>query len=141
MKTISEMKHDENTKAAEIIKNMPNAAILPCTGKTSSHMGENGEVVYKYNGSFCGASFAIPQIAGLFLLAKQIDPSIIYDEFIEIVKNPERLNSDGMMYVDAEKIIEEISKRSKIKGQPLSISQKVSQRISSDRLLRETTIY
>ena len=69
--------------------------------------------VYKYNGSVCGASFAIPQIAGLFLLARQIDKKINFDEFVEIVKNPKRVNKDGKMYLDAKEVIEEIKYRSR----------------------------
>lgn len=69
--------------------------------------------VYKYNGSVCGASFAIPQIAGLFLLARQIDEKINFDEFVDIIKNPKRVNKDGKMYLDAKEVIEEVQDRSR----------------------------
>lgn len=110
-------KYDENTTPGKsLIKARGNVlgkkhdmAVLPCTGVTCMENGKEG--VYKYIGSFCGASFAIPQIAGLFLLARQIDPEIKYKDFIDIVKNPERMNSDGMRYVDFKETIKEIQER------------------------------
>ena len=113
LKTISNRESDENSRIDKVIKNIPSTVILPATGRTNIHMGEDGKPIYKYNGSLCGASYAIPQIAGLFLLARQIDSSIRYDEFINVVKNPKRLNPEGMMYVDAEEICKEISEREK----------------------------
>ena len=110
MKTMSKMEVDENSKGGKVIKNMKNTAILPCTGRTSLQIGK--EEVDKYNGSVCGASFAIPQVAGLFLLAKQRNPSISYDEFIEIIKNPERLNPEQMMYVEPKEILKAKSLKS-----------------------------
>lgn len=111
-------KYDESTtpgksltKArANVFGKESDMAVLPCTGVTCLENGKEG--VYKYMGSFCGASFAIPQVAGLFLLARQIDKSISYDEFIEIVKNPER-EKDGMMYVDFKETLKEIYERKK----------------------------
>lgn len=111
MELISKMPCDENSRVGKIKKNIPNTAVIPCTGRTSVQVGE--ETVYKYNGSLCGASFAIPQIAGVFLLARQIDSSVRYDEFIGILKNSERLNSEGMMYVDAKEIVNEVRERRK----------------------------
>ena len=95
----------------------------------------NGKKGYKYNGSVCGASFAIPQIAGLFAIARQIDPLILYNEFIEIVKNPERLNSEGMMYVDSEEIVKKIQERSKTKGEILEETESLK---NTQTLGRET---
>ena len=66
--------------------------------------------VYKYNGSVCGASFAIPQIAGLFLLSRQIDKEIRFNEFIEIIKNPQMVNKDGTNYINASELIEQVEK-------------------------------
>lgn len=71
--------------------------------------------VYKYNGSVCGASFAIPQIAGLFLLSRQIDKEIRFNEFIEIIKNPQMVNKDGTNYVNASEIIKQVEKNRMIK--------------------------
>lgn len=67
--------------------------------------------VYKYNGSVCGASFAIPQIAGLFLLSRQIDKEIRFNEFIEIIKNPQMVNKDGTNYINASELIEQVEKK------------------------------
>ena len=113
LKTISNRESAENSRNDKVIKNIPSTVILPAAGRTNIHMGEDGKPIYKYNGSLCGASYAIPQIAGMFLLARQIDSSIRYDEFMNVVKNPKRLNPEGMMYVDAEEICKEISEREK----------------------------
>ena len=66
--------------------------------------------VYKYNGSVCGASFAIPQIAGLFLLSRQIYKEIRFNEFIEIIKHPQMVNKDGTNYINANEIIKQVEK-------------------------------
>lgn len=71
--------------------------------------------LYKYNGSVCGASFAIPQIAGLFLLSRQIDKEIRFNEFIEIIKNPQMVNKDGTNYINASEIIKQVEKNRMIK--------------------------
>lgn len=71
--------------------------------------------VYKYNGSVCGASFAIPQIAGLFLLSRQIDKEIRFNEFIEIIKKPQMVNKDGTNYINASEIIKQVEKNRMIK--------------------------
>lgn len=83
--------------------------LIPVTGRTSSYINDDGEEVYKYNGSFCGNSFAICQVAGMFLLAKQIKPNIRYDEFIEIAIDTAKTNKDNMMkYLDVKEIIEKL---------------------------------
>ena len=71
--------------------------------------------VYKYNGSVCGASFAIPQIAGLFLLSRQIDKEIRFNEFIEIIKNPQMVNKDCTNYINANELIKQVEKNRMIK--------------------------
>lgn len=71
--------------------------------------------VYKYNGSVCGASFAIPQIAGLFLLSRQIDKDIRFNEFINIIKSPQMVNKDGTNYINASEIIKQVEKNRMIK--------------------------
>ncbi len=129
-------KYDENstpgkslTKARDnVLRKEHDMAVLPCTGVTCLKDGKEG--VYKYIGSFCGASFAIPQVAGLFLLARQIDPEIKYKDFINIVKNPERMNSDGMMYVDFKETIKEIQERKQQKETPF-ISNESTKKIAN----------
>lgn len=79
--------------------------LIPVTGRTSSYINDDGEEVYKYNGSFCGNSFAIGQVAGLFLKARQVDKSISYGNFIKIARNTAKTNEDNMKYLDADGII------------------------------------
>ena len=90
--------------------------LIPVTGRTSSYTNDDGEEVYKYNGSFCGNSFAICQVAGLFLLARQIQPQISYDEFINTIKESQKENSEHRVYVDPKDIIEKIKEKSEAKG-------------------------
>ncbi len=78
--------------------------------------------VYKYNGSVCGASFAIPQIAGLFLLSRQIDKEISFDKFIEIVRDPKIINKDGMKYINAKEIINKVKENKKMRRESKLIS-------------------
>lgn len=87
--------------------------LIPVTGRTSSYINDDGEEVYKYNGSFCGNSFAICQAAGMFLLAKQINPNIRYDEFIEIARDTAKTNKDNMKYLDADGIITKVKEMEK----------------------------
>ena len=79
--------------------------LIPVTGRTSSYINNDGEEVYKYNGSFCGNSFAIGQVAGLFVKARQVDKSISYGNFIKIARNTAKTNEDNMKYLDADGII------------------------------------
>lgn len=139
MKTMSDMQYDENSKGGKVLKNIPNTVILPCTGRTSLQIGN--EKVYKYNGSVCGASFAIPQVAGIFAIARQIDPSIRYDEFSEIVKNPERLNPEGMMYLDSEEVVKEIYEKSKTKGETLKGQRGKEQQETQSTVEKNEKIY
>lgn len=71
-------------------------AVISSAGRTSVHIGKNGKPVYKYNGSLCGNSFAICQTSGLLAGAKSINSSILFDEFIRILKKPGKSNPEGM---------------------------------------------
>ena len=92
----------------DIGKKFDKNKLIPVIGRTSSYINSDGEEVEKYNGSFCGNSFAICQAAGLFLLARQIQPKISYDEFIETIKKSQKENSEHRMYVDPKDVIEKI---------------------------------
>ena len=82
--------------------------LIPVTGRTSSYINDDGEEVYKYNGSFCGNSFAIGQVAGLFLNARQVDKSISYGNFIKIARNTAKTNNEDMKYLDVNEFIEKL---------------------------------
>ncbi len=81
--------------------------LIPVTERTSSYIDDKGEEIFKYNGSFCGNSFAIGQVAGMVLLAKQIKPNIRYDEFIKIAIDIAKTNED-MKYLDVNEFIEKL---------------------------------
>lgn len=96
VKTIyeNEIQYDKNSEMGKRIEAQKekgkNAIIMPFAGRTSIHTGKSGKPTEKYNGSFCGASYAIPQIEGLFLLERQINKDISFDEFIGKLRNPEK---------------------------------------------------
>ena len=138
MKTISELPCDENSRGGKVIKNLNNTVLIPCTGRTSLQTGK--ERVYKYNGSVCGASFAIPQVAALFAIARQIDPSIKLNEFIGIIKNPERLNSEGMMYVDPEEMVEKLIEKSKTNERTQEKKEKELMEMYKDEGINQTDL-
>ena len=94
--------------------------------------------VYKYNGSVCGASFAIPQIAGLFLLSRQIDKEISFDKFIEIVRDPKIINKDGMKYINAKEIINKVKENKKMRRESKLISYSHDQK--SDQYFEDMKI-
>lgn len=125
METVKENyeQYDEKGKARKIIDKMDESVVLPCTERTCVHCGKDGKPIYKYYGSLCGSSHAIPQIAGLCLLAKQkarqLDQSISYEDFIGIVKNKNRLNSEKRMYVDAKESVNEIDIKEILKKIPI----------------------
>lgn len=116
MKKILNVPCNDRT-AAGVKEKILNALILPCTGRTSVNIGEDGQPVYKYNGTFCGASFAITQEAAIFAMAKQLDSSIKDEDIINILKNTAKSNLEGMLYVDLEGFVKEIKERSKIQEQ------------------------
>ncbi len=142
MKTMSELPCDKNSRGGKVIKNLPNTVLIPCTGRTSLQVREEKEdkEEYKYNGSVCGASFAIPQVAALFAIARQIDPSIKLNEFIEIIKNPERLNSEGMMYVEPEEMVKKLVEKSKTNENTQEQKEKKLIQIYKDKKINQTDL-
>ncbi len=121
MEEILNMEYDKDSpigkRISNVKNNVPNSILIPSDGRTSVQTNKKG---YKYIGSFCGASFAIAQIAGLFLDARQINKSISFDDendlnsFIAIAKETSKTNSEGMKYLDAEALLTEIEKRKKL---------------------------
>ena len=111
LKKICEHPNSNKGKVATIKEAIMKSIILPYTQRTSTYIsiGKDGkkEIVDKYNGSFCGASFVISQIAGLFLKARQVDKSISFDEFIGIARDTAK-TYDNMKYLDAKGIIEKV---------------------------------
>ena len=61
---------------------------VPCGGRTTLQIEGNG---YQYIATSC-ASYSIPQVAGLFAIAKQLDPNISFKEFSIIAKEKSSLN-------------------------------------------------
>lgn len=114
-----DFQYDEKSPIGEKIKSTiqkrKDATIMPFAGRTSIHTGKNGKPVKKYNGSLFGASFAIAQVAGLFLLTRQKKKDISFKEFIKVIKDTREKNSEGVMTTTARKIVEEVKNNNKSK--------------------------
>lgn len=65
---------------------------------------------YKYENNCGCASWSIPQVVGLFCLAKQVNENIKYDDFTNIAKRTCLENSNGVKIVNAVEMINEINK-------------------------------
>ena len=91
-------------KIKEWMDELPSKIIIPCAGRTHSQIGGG----YQYNGVGC-ASWSIPQVAGLYCLAKQIDKDISYDDFIKSIKETASQQKIGfsLNLLDATKLIEQ----------------------------------
>lgn len=100
----------------EVEEKFDGKILIPVLERTSSYINDAGEKVDKYNGSFCGNSFAICQVAGLFLKARQVDKSISFDTFIKIARETAKLNDENMKYLDAEGIIKKVKDEEKNKN-------------------------
>lgn len=116
IKQASETKSSEEgmENRLKIVRENDDKVLIPCTGMTS--VKENVENLDKYYGSVCGASFPTTILGSLFALARQKDFNITKDNFFEIMRSTARLNTKGMMYVDAKEMIKEVEKRSKTKN-------------------------
>lgn len=118
-----DFQYDKNSffgkKIDETKEKSKNSTVMPFAGRTSIHTGKNGQPVEKYNGSLCGASFAIAQVSGLFLLARQEDKDLSFYNFVKIIKDTRMKNQEGIMYASATEIINEVKERSKTREETL----------------------
>ena len=64
---------------------------------------------YKYENTMGCASWSIPQVVGLYCLAKQVNPDITYEEFVDITKQTaHKPNKNGVRLIDAVALIKEV---------------------------------
>ncbi len=63
---------------------------------------------YKYENDCGSASWCIPQVVGLFCLAKQINKSIKYNDFVDLIKNSFIENSNGTKIVNTIEMIKKV---------------------------------
>ena len=86
---------------------------IPCGGRTYPQVGENN---YKYS-AYSSASWTIPQVAGLFALAKQLNPLLTFEEFTQISRETCYRNEQGYRVVNPEGIARQINEINKEKAQ------------------------
>lgn len=96
-------------KLRKITEKIPQNVIIPCANRTNIQVGDNG---YMYNGVGC-ASWAIPQVAGLFALSKQLNHNISYQEFTEIARNTAIINTAGYRTINLNGLIKEVELQEK----------------------------
>lgn len=77
---------------------------IPCGGRT--FIGKDG--VYKYFGTCC-VSYTIPQVAGIFVLAKQKYKDLTFEDFINLSKST-ALNIDNRKVINPLNLILEVQK-------------------------------
>lgn len=66
---------------------------------------------YKYENSIGCESWAIPQIIAMYALAKQTNPYLTYEEFVDMSRVTAQVNSNGTKLIDAVELIKEIKHR------------------------------
>ncbi len=71
-------------------------------GKTYPLSGTKNE--YFYDGTLGSASWAIPQVAAIFALAKQENSDLNYIDFVELAKQTCDTNKEGVRIINAERI-------------------------------------
>jgi|GEM_PF-1624444 len=95
----------------EMEKNALATTFIPCGGRSYSQM-EKG---YMYCGH-SSASWTIPEVSGLYTLAKQMDPHITYEEFSEMSNSTSYKNDKGYSVINPESLVREINRRNKEKS-------------------------
>lgn len=75
---------------------------IPCGGRTFATQNNT----YKYFGT-CSASYTIPQVAALFAIARQINPNIKYDEFVDKCRET-AIKINDRNIISPDKLISEI---------------------------------
>lgn len=88
-----------------------NKIYVPCGGRTIPQIGDG----YKYDGTTC-ASWIIPQVAGLFALAKQLNPLLTFEEFTQISRETCHRNEQGYRVVNPPGIARQINEINKEKA-------------------------
>jgi hypothetical protein len=94
----------EKNKIANTQKFWKQKIHIPCGGRSYPQIGGG----YMYCGH-SSVSWTIPQVAGLLVLAKQMDPNVSYEEFSQIAKDTCNKNSEGYMVVNPEGIVRQIN--------------------------------
>ena len=63
---------------------------------------------YLYENSVGCASWSIPQLVGMYALAKQVDRDLSFEDFVKASKSTAKTNKNGIKLLDSEELIKEI---------------------------------
>lgn len=89
-----------------------NAMVIPVEGRTSIQVlkDENGNIIEsrKFNGAICGASYAIPQLVGYFALARQMNPTMSFETFVNKAREHAKVNSNEQLFITPIEVIEKM---------------------------------
>lgn len=118
-----------------------NAINIPTSGRTYPQIS-NG---YIYCGS-SSASWSIPQAAGLFALAKQLDSNISFEEFTQICATTASKSKNGYNVINPEGLLRQINEQNKTKSRVdkdyIEIYSKSSKLISNlDRIIEQESTF
>ena len=101
--------------------------VIPVEGRTSIQVlkDENGNIIKdeegnriesrKFNGAICGASFAIPQLVGYFALARQMNPTMSLETFVNKAREHAKVNSNGQLFIEPTEVIEKMREEQRTK--------------------------
>ncbi|CCY70990.1 subtilin related serine protease [Clostridium sp. CAG:921] len=98
--------NERKEEERERIRN--NSVEIPCGGRT--FVGKGG--IYKYFAT-CSASYTIPQCAGLYALAKQVNGELSFENFINICKESS-LKVDNRSIINPLQMIDLVQKQQNI---------------------------
>lgn len=97
-----------------------NALAIPTERKTSIQkiQDEDGNIIEsrKFNGSLSGASFAIAQVVGYFALARQMNPTMSLETFVNKAREHAKVNSNRQFFINPKEVIEKMWEEQRTKN-------------------------
>ncbi len=98
----------ENDDLDNYVANVPqkDAATVIDAGKLTPLVSST--IGYKYENNLGCASWSIPQVLGLYCLAKQVNANLTFEEFVDIAHKTARENKNGTKLIDAVELVKEV---------------------------------
>lgn len=110
--TYEDLDDPNNINIMEMLKGHSEKICIPCGGRSYPQIRKG----YMYCGGG-SASWAIPQVAGLYVISKQMDKNITYDEFSDVCVKTCHINKEGIKVINPEGIVREINLNNKAKSE------------------------
>lgn len=106
-------------------KQLKSNLYVPCGGRTYPQIGKG----YRYCGH-SSASWAIPQVSGLYILSKQLDPFLSFEEFTKVSFETSYKTSNGYCVINPIGIVMKINELNQIKAENNKSYQTISKNSS-----------